>query len=228
MICICKSGRNPTMRHIGRTHRIAVSWLNEVLGKEEDKITSDDAAIWYTQSDRMRADIYTKSFTDAAKWKHATRMIGMSTMKEVEGLVQEMIGNFKSEPDLPKEPKSEENATTKSEVPAPKGKAKPKSKSRAPERPRNVASPAVPRRSSPSSCLLLSALLGMIRGQGGEGAQVYGADRHDISSLPYLPEGGVSAPPAQLARGFPAPQTPAITLTTTSRTPTSPRTATCK
>ena len=176
----------------------------------------------------MRADIYTKSFTDATKWKHATRMIGMSTMKEVEGLVKEMIGNFKSEPDLPKEPKSDENATTKSEVPAPKGRAKPKSKSRAPERPRNVASPAIPRRSSPSSCLLLSALLGVIRGQGGEGAQVYGADRHDIYSLPYLPEGGGSAPPAPLAWVSPAPQTPAITLTTTSWTPTSPRTATCR
>ena len=58
MICICKSGRNPAMRHIARTHRIAVSWLNEVLGKDDDKITSDDAAILYTQSDRMRADIY--------------------------------------------------------------------------------------------------------------------------------------------------------------------------
>ena len=112
------------MRHIGRTHRIAVSWLNEVLGKDDDKSTSDDAVVWYTQSDRMRADIYTKSFTDATKWKHATRMIGMSTMKEAGGLIEGMRMNFKSEPDLPKEPKAKYVLDQGPDASAPKAKAK--------------------------------------------------------------------------------------------------------
>ena len=34
MICIYRSGKNPTMRHIGRTHRISASWLHEHLGKQ--------------------------------------------------------------------------------------------------------------------------------------------------------------------------------------------------
>ena len=102
MRCICRSGRNPTMRHIGRTHRIAVSWLHEVLGKELDRIGPDDIETWYTNSDRMRADIYTKAFTDSTKWEHATKMIGMAAMKQIDTIVKFMSENFKSEPDQPK------------------------------------------------------------------------------------------------------------------------------
>ena len=108
MICVCRSGRNPTMRHIGRTHRIAVSWLHEVLGKESDRIGPSDIETWYTNSDRMRADIYTKAFTDSIKWEHATKMIGMATMTQIDAIVKFMSQNYKSEPDQPKEPKVKE------------------------------------------------------------------------------------------------------------------------
>eukprot|EP00971_Amphidinium_carterae_P217192 4311760-Amphidinium_carterae.1 len=30
-ISILKSGKNPTMRHLGRTHRVSVAWLHEVF-----------------------------------------------------------------------------------------------------------------------------------------------------------------------------------------------------
>eukprot|EP00971_Amphidinium_carterae_P176385 3497255-Amphidinium_carterae.1 len=30
-ISIPKSGKNPTMRHLGRTHRVSVAWLHEVF-----------------------------------------------------------------------------------------------------------------------------------------------------------------------------------------------------
>ena len=93
------------MRHIGRTHRIAVSWLHEVLGKEPDQIGPDDIETWYTNSDRMRADIYTKAFTDSTKWEHATKMIGMATMTQIEPIVKFMSENFKTGQDMPKEPK---------------------------------------------------------------------------------------------------------------------------
>ena len=29
MIRVCQPGRNPTMRHLGRTHRVSVAWLHE-------------------------------------------------------------------------------------------------------------------------------------------------------------------------------------------------------
>ncbi len=31
MIRVCQTGRNPTMRHIGRTHRTSVAWMHEVF-----------------------------------------------------------------------------------------------------------------------------------------------------------------------------------------------------
>ena len=33
VILIIMSGRNPTMRHLGRVHRISVQWMHENLGK---------------------------------------------------------------------------------------------------------------------------------------------------------------------------------------------------
>ena len=29
MIRVCQTGRNPTMRHLGRTHSVSVAWLHE-------------------------------------------------------------------------------------------------------------------------------------------------------------------------------------------------------
>ena len=31
MIAVCKSGKNPTMRHLGRTHKVDVAWLHETF-----------------------------------------------------------------------------------------------------------------------------------------------------------------------------------------------------
>ena len=61
MIQVVKTGRNPTMRHLGRVHKIAVSWLHECWEKV-------DFIIFYEKSDLMAADIYNKGFTDKSKW----------------------------------------------------------------------------------------------------------------------------------------------------------------
>jgi hypothetical protein len=74
MIRIVETGRNPTMRHIGRVHRISVGWLHERLGNPE---TKDRCRIFYEDSANMRADIYTKGFTDSEKWAHAQSLIGV-------------------------------------------------------------------------------------------------------------------------------------------------------
>ena len=68
MIRIVESGRNPTMRYLGRTHGISVAWLHETF-------KGDDLALAYEVSARMCADIYTKAFTDADKWKLACWLI---------------------------------------------------------------------------------------------------------------------------------------------------------
>ena len=64
MIAIIRSGRNPTMRHLPRVHRISIAWLHERLGNPE---TKDNVDLIDTDTEHMAADIYTKAFTDPQK-----------------------------------------------------------------------------------------------------------------------------------------------------------------
>ena len=68
MIRIVETGRNPTMRYIGRTHGISVAWLHETFKK-------DELTLAYELSARMCADIFTKGFTDADKWRLVCSLI---------------------------------------------------------------------------------------------------------------------------------------------------------
>ena len=61
MIQALRAGRNPTMRHLGRTHRVSIGFLYEQLN-------TGDFELCYEVSSRMAAEIYTKAFTDAQKW----------------------------------------------------------------------------------------------------------------------------------------------------------------
>jgi len=47
MIQVVKTGRNATMRHLNRTHRVSVAWLHENLGpqKEQDSCASSGASV---------------------------------------------------------------------------------------------------------------------------------------------------------------------------------------
>ena len=76
MIKVVESGRNPTMRYIGRTHGVSVAWLHETFKGE-------DLALAYEITSRMCADIYTKAFTDADKWKLACWLINICDPKEL-------------------------------------------------------------------------------------------------------------------------------------------------
>ena len=69
-IAVCKTGKNPTMRHLGRTHQVDVAWLHE-------RFQSKDFELQYTESEHMAADIFTKAFTDSEKWKHACSLINL-------------------------------------------------------------------------------------------------------------------------------------------------------
>ena len=70
MIRVMTSGRNPTMRTIGRTHGISVMQMYETF-------KGDDMLLMYCQTKKMRADIFTKGFAAPHDWDHACELINM-------------------------------------------------------------------------------------------------------------------------------------------------------
>ena len=70
MVRICETGRNPTMRYLSRTHGVSVAWLHE-------QFTGGSLRLHYERSDRMRADLLTKAFTDLARWEAACWLINV-------------------------------------------------------------------------------------------------------------------------------------------------------
>jgi len=77
MIKICKSGRNPTMRHLLRSHGVAVAWLKE-------QFDSGNYDLRYVPFAHQAADIYTKGFDNAEKWNSVRRLIGLYAPDEVD------------------------------------------------------------------------------------------------------------------------------------------------
>ena len=68
MMRVIETGRNPTMRYIGRTHGISVAWLHE-------RFLGEDVSMAYEVSARMCADIYTKAFAGASEREHVMKLI---------------------------------------------------------------------------------------------------------------------------------------------------------
>ena len=77
MIGVCKSGKNPSMKYISRTHGISVQALHERLC---NPLTKDNINLIHTPSDEMAADIYTKHFTDPEKWSAVCKLINVLDM----------------------------------------------------------------------------------------------------------------------------------------------------
>ena len=80
MILVVMSGRNPTMRHLGRVHRVSVAWLHERLGKHPD---NDGTVLFYDDTHNMSADIYTKGFQSRDDWSHALHLINVFRPEEL-------------------------------------------------------------------------------------------------------------------------------------------------
>ena len=72
MISVVRSGRNPTMRYLERTHGVSFAWLHEVF-------QADHVALVYEITGKMAADIYTKGYDDGRKWKSVTSLINIVT-----------------------------------------------------------------------------------------------------------------------------------------------------
>jgi hypothetical protein len=88
MIRVCESGRNPTMRHLGRAHGVSVAWLSE-------RIQQPDIRLAYCQTIDMVADIYTKAFADASKWTHACQLAGIVVPNELKSVIRSRISRLK-------------------------------------------------------------------------------------------------------------------------------------
>ena len=81
MIRVVETGKNPTMRYLGRTHGVSIAWLHETFKGVDLKLA-------YETSPRMCADIYTKAFVDADKFKAACYLIGVCDPRELEELAK--------------------------------------------------------------------------------------------------------------------------------------------
>ena len=77
---ILKSGKNPALRHIARTHRVNFAWLSDVFR------TCDQMDIKYCSTHEQSADIMTKGFTNAETWDRATALIGMRSKDDTKHL----------------------------------------------------------------------------------------------------------------------------------------------
>ena len=64
MIGVIRAGKNPTMRHLERTHGINVGWMHFIF--QEGYVS-----LAYEVTAKMSADIHTKSFSDPVSWTHA-------------------------------------------------------------------------------------------------------------------------------------------------------------
>ena len=70
-IQVIKTGKNPTMRHIGRTHDVSVKWLHDQFLSKKHRLRLVNC-----DTEEQSADVFTKAFEDRVKWQHACRLIG--------------------------------------------------------------------------------------------------------------------------------------------------------
>ena len=74
MIRVCETGRNPTMRHLNRTHGVFISWLTE-------RFDEDSYRLFYERSAKQSGDIYTNMFDNAEKWAAVCYLINVIDLK---------------------------------------------------------------------------------------------------------------------------------------------------
>ena len=70
MIRVMRTARNFSMRYATRTLRLPIAWMHE-------RFAAGDINLTYEISSRMAADIYTKAFVDADKWRVGTWLINV-------------------------------------------------------------------------------------------------------------------------------------------------------
>eukprot|EP00435_Cladocopium_sp_Y103_P040038 s2308_g10.t2 len=76
MISVVRSGRNPTMRHLERTHGISIQSLHEHFQQER-------FVLLYEITSKMAADIHTKGFKNPLAWQRACMLINLLAYEEL-------------------------------------------------------------------------------------------------------------------------------------------------
>ena len=80
MIKMIVKGRSPTMRHVSRTHRVAVDWLF-------DRINVDPKnQIKYIDTKNQLADILTKGNFTRDEWNHLLCLFNISHLSSTNDL----------------------------------------------------------------------------------------------------------------------------------------------
>ena len=69
-IQVAEKGYSKVLRHLPRTHIISLAWVSEVVG-------SSDCVLLYVRSEQQAADIFTKAFSSAEKFKSVRELVGM-------------------------------------------------------------------------------------------------------------------------------------------------------
>jgi len=72
VLYIVTTGKNQTMRHMERVHRVSMAWLYEIYDRFEN-------VSWhYATSKEMVADLYTKQFADVFRFEQLRTAIGIA------------------------------------------------------------------------------------------------------------------------------------------------------
>ena len=77
-IRIMESGKSPAFRHADKTQRINLGWLSEQFRRKHYVLA-------YISTTLQAADILTKPFTNADKWRHAVRLLGHGSSNLIQG-----------------------------------------------------------------------------------------------------------------------------------------------
>ena len=81
MLQCIRTGRNPTMRHLARTHRVSVAWIHEQYAAKRFTFAHESG-------EKMPPDIFTKAFQDRTKWKRARHLINIVLPEELAASIQ--------------------------------------------------------------------------------------------------------------------------------------------
>ena len=108
MIGVVRTGKNPTMRHLERTHGISLGWMHSVF--QEGYVS-----LAYEVTAKMAADIHTKSFKGSVSWTHACQLINIFPPEQIGS--QDIMGLMRPTHSQSTDEKGQQLYSFKSEVP---------------------------------------------------------------------------------------------------------------
>ena len=108
MIGVVRTGKNPTMRHLERSHGISVAWMHDVF-------QANYVSLAYEVTAKMAADIHTKAFRDGLSWQHACQLINIFPPQQLNS--QEIMDLMRPTHSQSEDARGQKLLTFKNEVP---------------------------------------------------------------------------------------------------------------